>query len=158
MQDLVKIVSKALRIQGKRLVTAESCTGGMFSAALTDQAGSSDIFERGFITYSNDAKMDHLSVKKETLETYGAVSTETASEMANGALENSKADIAVSITGIAGPGGGSPEKPVGCVCFGIAAHNMETLTYSHIFPGDRKKIRENACIFALEKLIKILNL
>ena len=102
------------------LATAESCTGGMIAAALTDIAGSSRVFDRGFVTYSNDAKQDMLGVTSETLATFGAVSSATAKEMAFGALSNSRADIAVSVTGIAGPSGGTPDKPVGLVWFGIA--------------------------------------
>src|SRR5687768_7710588 len=99
------------------LVTAESCTGGWVAQAVTSVAGSSDWFERGFVTYSNDAKHDLLGVRKKTLDAHGAVSEETAREMAQGALARSKGTLAVAITGVAGPGGGSREKPVGMVCF-----------------------------------------
>lgn len=102
------------------LATAESCTGGLIAGALTDIAGSSDVVDRGFVTYSNDAKMEMLGVREATLAAHGAVSRETALEMATGALAHSKAGIALSVTGVAGPGGGSAEKPVGLVWFGLA--------------------------------------
>lgn len=107
------------RSQGAKITTAESCTGGMVAVALTDIAGSSDVFERGFVTYSNAAKTDMLSVSAATLTTFGAVSEPVAAEMANGALSHSNATLAISITGIAGPGG-SDHKPEGRVCFGLA--------------------------------------
>jgi nicotinamide-nucleotide amidase len=110
----------ALRARGWRCATAESCTGGLVSALLTAIPGSSDVVDRGFVTYSNDAKREMLDVRDATLATHGAVSAATAAEMARGALAHSRADIAVAITGIAGPGGGSPEKPVGLVVFAAA--------------------------------------
>lgn len=120
-------VLSAARKAGLRIATAESCTGGMLSAALTAVAGSSDIFERGFVTYSNAAKQELLGVRLKTLETYGAVSEETAREMALGALTHSHADLAVSITGVAGPGG-SDHKPEGRVCFGLAREGHALIT------------------------------
>ncbi|MCB1367497.1 MAG: CinA family protein [Rhodobacteraceae bacterium] len=125
-------MSKAARIldlaraQGKRITTAESCTGGMVAAALTDIAGSSDVFDCGYVTYSNAAKMRLLGVRPETLERFGAVSEECAAEMAEGALAGSGVDIAVSVTGIAGPGG-SEFKPEGRVCFAAAAKGRATV-------------------------------
>ena len=113
--DLIDTARKA----GAMIATAESCTGGMIAAALTDIAGSSDVFDRGFVTYSNAAKQDMLGVRAETLRDFGAVSVETAAEMATGALARSAATVAVSVTGIAGPGG-SDHKPEGRVCFGLA--------------------------------------
>ena len=112
-------VLDAARASGAMIATAESCTGGMIAAALTDIAGSSDVFDRGFVTYSNAAKQDMLGVRAETLRDFGAVSAETAAEMAVGALARSAATVAISVTGIAGPGG-SDHKPEGRVCFGIA--------------------------------------
>ena len=120
VRKLAEDVLSRCRAKGLMLATAESCTGGMIAAALTDIAGSSAVVDRGFVTYSNEAKMEMIGVHAETLAAHGAVSEETATEMAAGALTHSRAGIAVSVTGIAGPDGGSPEKPVGLVCFGIA--------------------------------------
>ncbi len=118
-------VLQAARYWGVTIATAESCTGGMISAALTDVAGSSDVFDRGFVTYSNEAKMQMLGVRHATLEAHGAVSEAVAREMAEGALDHSTATLAVSVTGIAGPGG-SEFKPEGRVCFGLAQAGRET--------------------------------
>ena len=118
-------VLQAARYWGVSIATAESCTGGMISAALTDVAGSSDVFDRGFVTYSNEAKMQMLGVRHETLQAHGAVSEDVAREMAEGALEHSTATLAVAVTGIAGPGG-SEFKPEGRVCFGLARAGRET--------------------------------
>jgi nicotinamide-nucleotide amidase len=142
----------AYRKRGLRIATAESCTGGMIAAALTDVAGSSDVFERGFVTYSNDAKQELIAVPPTILATHGAVSAETADAMARGALARSRADVAISVTGVAGPGGGSAEKPVGLVWFGVARKFGENLTVSEIFPGDRAAIRQAAVARALELL------
>lgn len=143
------------RSKNIRIATAESCTGGMVSAALTDIAGSSDVFDRGFVTYSNDAKISMLSVAPETLRAYGAVSEEIAKEMAEGALRHANAQLAVSITGIAGPGG-SEFKPEGRVCFGIATPDhcqTETLEFGAL---GRAKVRQAACLHALALLHKKL--
>ncbi|MEZ5883744.1 MAG: CinA family protein [Paracoccaceae bacterium] len=144
----------AARAAGLRIATAESCTGGMVSAALTDVAGSSDVFERGFVTYSNAAKTDMLEVRAETLAAHGAVSEEVAREMAEGALRRSLADLAVSVTGIAGPGG-SEFKPEGRVCFGLAQKGRPTRTETVEFgaPG-RDKVRRAARDHALGLLAK----
>lgn len=123
----------ACRKAGIMAATAESCTGGMIAAAITDIAGSSDVFDRGFITYSNEAKMEMLSVSPQTLKIHGAVSHETAQEMASGALAKSRAGIALAVTGIAGPGGGSADKPVGLVWFGIAVKGQPAVAQSRIF-------------------------
>lgn len=141
MQDLVKTLSKTLREKGLVLVTAESCTGGLIASALTDLAGSSSIFDRGFVTYSNQAKIDMLDVDKKTLDNFGAVSAETAIEMAKGALNASQGDIAVSVTGIAGPDGGTQDKPVGTVFIGIAAKNAAPYAEKNQFSGSRHEIR-----------------
>jgi nicotinamide-nucleotide amidase len=138
----------AARAAGLRIATAESCTGGLVAAALTDIAGSSDVFDQGFVTYSNAAKEAMLGVSAETLAAHGAVSEEVAREMAEGALANSGADIAVSVTGIAGPGG-SEFKPEGRVCFGLARRDAQTRTETVEFgaPGRavvRAKSREHA--------------
>jgi nicotinamide-nucleotide amidase len=114
-----------MRARGLKLVTAESCTGGLIAALLTEIPGSSDVFERGFVTYSNEAKAEALGVDMALIEKHGAVSAQVARAMATGALVHSKADIAITVTGVAGPGGGSQEKPVGLVFFGIAERNSE---------------------------------
>ena len=139
-----------------KLVTAESCTGGGLAEILTRLPGSSAWFERGFVTYSNESKQEILSVPIETLEQFGAVSEETASAMAKGALENSRADYSVAITGIAGPGGGSEEKPVGTVCFAWYGRNEGGSTAHICFDGDRLKVREQACMLAMQGLIDLL--
>jgi nicotinamide-nucleotide amidase len=118
--DLAEKILRKARGLGLKIATAESCTGGLVAAALTSIAGSSDVFERGFVTYSNEAKEDMLGVERALLEHHGAVSAETAVAMAEGALKHSRAHISVAITGIAGPDGGSPEKPVGLVYFAAA--------------------------------------
>lgn len=134
------------------VATAESCTGGLVSAALTSIAGSSAVVERGFVTYSNQAKADMLGVPMALIEQWGAVSAEVAAAMAAGALERSLAHMAVSITGIAGPGGASPGKPVGLVHFALARHDVPPLTLHRIFNGDRDAVRLAAALFALELL------
>ncbi len=153
-QQLAEHVLAEARKHGLKIATAESCTGGMVSAALTDIAGSSDVFERGFVTYSNESKQAMLGVSAETIAAHGAVSTETARAMAEGAIRNSFADIAVAITGVAGPGGGSAEKPVGLVCFAIARKGKETLDSRQQFTDDgRTAIRQYATRLALEMLL-----
>jgi len=118
-------VVEANRAAGRRLAVAESCTGGLVSAALTEIPGSSDVFEAGFVTYSNAAKIHELKVSEEVVETFGAVSVATAWAMARGMLAASEADVAVAITGVAGPGGGSPSKPVGTVVFALAERDAD---------------------------------
>lgn len=142
---------KACRARGEKLVTAESCTGGLVSAALTAVAGSSDVVERGFVTYSNAAKMQMLGVRAETLEAHGAVSEDVAAEMAAGALQHADADIAVSITGIAGPGG-SDHKPEGRVCFGLATPEATVTCLVEFGALGRGKVRKKATKFALRAL------
>lgn len=149
--SLAEDVLNAAKAKSIRIATAESCTGGMVFAALTDIAGSSAVMERGFITYTNDAKIEMLGVSPDTLDAVGAVSEEVAAEMAKGALKHSKADIAVSITGIAGPGG-SEFKPEGRVCFGIKS-KTETLTETVEFGAlGRKNVRVAAQNHALSML------
>ena len=153
-QQLAERVLAEARKHGLKIATAESCTGGMVSAALTDIAGSSDVFERGFVTYSNESKQAMLGVTAETIAAHGAVSTETARAMAEGAIRNSRADIAVAITGVAGPGGGSAEKPVGLVCFAIARKDKSTLDRRQQFTDrGRTAIRQDAMRMALEMLL-----
>jgi nicotinamide-nucleotide amidase len=157
MHSLVEELSLLLLDKNMRLVTAESCTGGMIAAAMTDRAGSSALFDRGFVTYSNESKMEELGVSAATIETHGAVSERTALEMARGALEHSHADIALSVTGIAGPGGGSAEKPVGLVYIGIAKRNRDPISVRTIFDGNRAEIRQQTVIKALTLLITTLS-
>jgi nicotinamide-nucleotide amidase len=140
------------RAAGLRLATAESCTGGLVAGALTAIAGSSDVVERGFVTYSNAAKTELLGVPAELIVAEGAVSEPVARRMAEGALAHSAADLAVSVTGIAGPGGGSAEKPVGLVWFGLARRGAATRTLRQVFPGDRGTVRAAAVAQALALL------
>lgn len=153
MADLAARVVAANRAQGLMVAAAESCTGGLVAAALTEVPGSSAVLDRGFVTYSNAAKHEQLGVDAETLAGFGAVSVETARAMAEGALANSHAQIAVSITGIAGPDGGSPSKPVGTVVFGLARRDHETSTMVQHFSGDRAAVRAQATLAALELLL-----
>jgi len=146
--------------RGYLLVTAESCTGGLLGAAMTAIAGSSQWYERGFISYSNAAKITHLRVSPQTLDRHGAVSEATAMEMAQGALAcTPAAHLALSTTGIAGPGGASPGKPVGMVCFGFAYRRDGGATahaQTQVFSGDRSQVRQAAVTFALQEAIRML--
>ena len=159
--DIFKLAEKVIAenlAAGRKIVTAESCTGGLVSAALTEIAGSSAVFERGFITYSNDAKMEMLGVSSEMIETFGAVSIATAWSMAQGALDRTDADIAVAISGVAGPGGGSDLKPVGTVVFAVAEKGKDpddTVAERLNFGEDksRAEIRHAATIQALKLLL-----
>jgi nicotinamide-nucleotide amidase len=135
-----------------RIATAESCTGGLVAARLTDIPGSSDVVERGFVTYSNEAKTEMLGVPTALLQQYGAVSAQVARSMAEGALAHARADVAVSITGIAGPAGATPGKPVGLVYLAIARRGAETKVERQQFAGDRRAVREGAALRALELL------
>ena len=139
------------------LATAESCTGGGVGEAITRTAGSSAWFDRGFVTYSNDAKVDLLGVKQETLGSHGAVSEAVAREMALGALHQSVADIAVAVTGVAGPGGGTAAKPVGLVWFAWTSLNGVVRTKFEVFGGDRAAIREQAVLEALKGLVALVS-
>lgn len=144
--DIVEAAEELLeryRAAGRQLVTAESCTGGLIAGALTEIAGSSDVVERGFVTYSNASKSELLGVAESTLAEFGAVSGETARAMAEGALAASHAQIALSVTGVAGPGGGSPEKPVGLVWFGLAKQDEPAFAQSdrQLFSGTRSEVR-----------------
>ncbi|MFY9326606.1 MAG: nicotinamide-nucleotide amidase [Georgfuchsia sp.] len=154
---LSRQVGEMLQKTGLSLTTAESCTGGWIAEVITRTAGSSGWFECGFITYSNAAKTQLLGVAAATLEACGAVSEETAAEMAFGALQHSMASVALSVTGIAGPDGGSLDKPVGTVCFGWCRRNAKPRTATRHFAGDRESIRRQAMIFALEELLQQLD-
>ncbi len=130
------------RARGLKIATAESCTGGLIAATLTAIAGSSDVVERGFVTYSNEAKADLLGVPAELIAAHGAVSEPVARAMALGAVALSAADVALSVTGVAGPGGGSAEKPVGLVFIGAARRGGDVRVERCLFPGDRASVRE----------------
>jgi len=149
---LAQSVLDACRARGWRLATAESCTGGLVAGALTATAGSSDVVERGFVTYSNEAKSELLGVPPETIAAHGAVSAETTAAMAKGAIARAPVDLAVSVTGIAGPGGATATKPVGLVLIGLARRDGSCRTESRIFSGDRSAIRWAALEVALELL------
>lgn len=149
-------VGAILQTQGRVLATAESCTGGWIAKAITDIPGSSLWFERGFVTYSNEAKRDLLGVRETTLKAYGAVSAETVAEMAVGALAHSCADVAVAVSGIAGPDGGSPDKPVGTVWLGWAVRSGATHTRHYAFSGDREAVRRQAVFAALEGVLDVI--
>jgi len=153
---LATLVGTRLKARGFMLATAESCTGGWVAQALTAISGSSDWFERGFVTYSNAAKEDMLGVSPQTLERHGAVSEQTASEMAAGALAHSRADIALAITGIAGPSGGTPDKPVGMVCFAWAAKDRPPVCSTRQLTGDREAVRRQAVMAALQGVLEQL--
>jgi nicotinamide-nucleotide amidase len=143
-------------IKNKLIVsTAESCTGGWVAKVLTDIAGSSASFERGFVTYSNDSKQDMLGVKAQTLQKYGAVSEQTVMEMAQGALKNSRASLSMAVSGIAGPSGGSEEKPVGTVWFAWSKEGQTTTTQVHHFAGDRESVRLQSVKQAILGLIQL---
>ena len=158
--ELSQAVATTLLNRGWRIALAESCTGGLVSATLTELPGSSDWFERGYVTYSNQAKTECLEVPSVTIESFGAVSEPVAKAMAEGARKMAGVNVAISITGIAGPAGGSTEKPVGTVCFAwaIKGNNAVDLTICKTkhFEGDRHRIRVQACEYALCKLLTLL--
>ncbi len=148
---------KTLSQYGLKLVTAESCTGGGVGQAITDISGSSNWYDRGFITYSNQAKIEMLGISETTLDQHGTVSEQTAKEMLIGALNNSRAQIGVSITGIAGPSGGTEQKPIGMVCFAWGKQDNLMYSETHYFDGDRAAIRHQSIIVALEGIIDLVN-
>jgi len=154
---LAAALGDALWRRGLHVAAAESCTGGLIAGAITDVAGSSGWFDRGFVTYSNDAKVEMLGVRAETLAVHGAVSEATASEMAAGALAHCRADLAVAVTGIAGPGGGTVAKPVGTVCFAWARRGGSVDTATQRFSGDRAAVRAATVRAALQGLLDRLN-
>jgi nicotinamide-nucleotide amidase len=156
LNGLAAELGEKLRARGWMLATAESCTGGWVGQLITALPGSSHWYERGFITYANIAKQEMLGVPAETLETHGAVSEETASAMAAGALKHSHAQATLAISGIAGPGGGTPQKPVGLVCYGWALADGTRLSSTCRLDGDREEIRSRAVAAALRGLIDLL--
>ena len=157
LTDFAAQLGRALQAREWKLTTAESCTGGWVAKVLTDIAGSSAWFERGFVTYSDAAKQDSLGVRTATLKDFGAVSEQTAREMASGALAHSQADVALAITGIAGPGGGSMDKPVGLVWFAWARRSGALRTAQQQFSGDREAVRRQAVVAALQGVLCVFN-
>ncbi len=157
LSTLATLVGTRLKAHARLLVTAESCTGGWIAQAVTAVAGSSEWFERGYVTYSNESKQELVGVQPATLVRYGAVSEETAREMAAGALAASRASVAVAVTGVAGPSGGSAEKPVGMVCFSWAVHGGVTKSETCRFAGDRGEVRRQSVVRALQGLIEVLD-
>ncbi|AMK77451.1 MULTISPECIES: CinA family protein [Methylomonas] len=153
---LAEALGTRLRTLNLCLALAESCTGGGIAKAITDVPGSSGWFDRGFVTYSNDAKIDMLGVKPETLATVGAVSEETALAMAAGALTHSNADVALAVTGIAGPDGGTPVKPVGTVFVAWQIRGAIGVCLKKQFSGDRQSIRQQVTLFCLQQLLHVL--
>ncbi|MDP3482507.1 MAG: nicotinamide-nucleotide amidase [Sulfuricella sp.] len=154
--ELAEQVGMALKTRAMMLATAESCTGGWVGEAVTAVPGSSDWFDRGFITYSNEAKREMLGVAESTLATYGAVSDQTVREMAFGALKNSRAQAALAISGIAGPSGGSAEKPVGTVWIAWTFANGAVVSEKRVFAGGRREVRQQAVERALHGLLECL--
>jgi nicotinamide-nucleotide amidase len=156
LTTLATLVGAKLKARGRMLATAESCTGGWVAQAVTAIAGSSEWFERGFVTYSDSAKQEMLGVSERTLAAHGAVSEPTAREMAAGALAHSRAQVAVAITGVAGPSGGTAQKPVGMVCFAWAvAGTLQAETRR--FDGDRESVRRQSVMVALQGLLELLD-
>jgi nicotinamide-nucleotide amidase len=153
LDRIARRVGEQLKAKGLVLATAESCTGGWVAQAVTAVAGSSEWFDRGFVTYSNDAKREMLGVRAETLDRHGAVSEETAREMAAGALAASRAQLAVAITGIAGPAGGTAQKPVGVVCFAWARRGVPIESATQRFDGDREAVRRQSVLFGLQGVL-----
>lgn len=156
VQTAAQEIVAAFRAAGTTLTTVESCTGGMVGAAVTGVAGASNMYDRGFITYTNESKAELVGVPAALIETHGAVSEQVARAMAEGGLAHGAADIAVAITGIAGPGGGSPEKPVGLVHIAAARRGGETRHERFVFPGDRDAVRESAAEAALRMALALL--
>ena len=155
MNELARKLGEALKAKGLKLATAESCTGGWVAMALTAIPGSSDWFERGYVSYSNAAKREDLGVAEETLRQHGAVSEEVAREMAAGAIRRARAQVALAITGVAGPAGGSADKPVGLVCFAWA-HGSKMASETRRFDGDRESVRRQSVLHALERVLELL--
>jgi nicotinamide-nucleotide amidase len=157
LQSLAAALAERLVDAGEMLSTAESCTGGWVAKICTDLPGSSAWFERGFVTYTNEAKQEMLCVSSETLARYGAVSEQTVAEMATGALARSRAQLSLSISGIAGPGGASAEKPLGTVCFAWARRGGAVTSERQRFDGDREQVRRQAVAHALKGALEQLD-
>jgi nicotinamide-nucleotide amidase len=157
ISTLAVLVGTRLNARCLMLATAESCTGGWVSMAVTSVAGSSEWFERGFVTYSNEAKEQLLGVAASTIALHGAVSEAVAREMAQGALHHSRAQLALAVTGVAGPGGGAPGKPVGTVCFAWAGPDAKLASVTRHFEGDREQVRRQSVIAALQGLLQAID-
>lgn len=156
LQSLAQAVGAVLQERNLLLTAAESCTGGWLAQVVTSIAGSSSWFERGFVTYSNQAKSEMLGVRESTLQRYGAVSEPTVLEMAQGAINNSQAAVSVAISGIAGPGGGTEQKPIGTVCIAWSRRGGTTQVESFLFSGDRTEVRRQAVVKALQGVLHII--
>ena len=156
LYQLAECVGAALKAKGMMMATAESCTGGWIAQAVTAVPGSSEWFERGFVTYTYISKREMLGVKSETLDAHGAVSEQTVREMTAGALERSHAQVAVSVSGTAGPSGGTPQKPLGTVCIGWGAKDGALQSATKHFDGDREAVRRQAVVFALERVLELV--
>ncbi len=156
LTDLAQAVGERLSKREMMLVTAESCTGGWVAQEVTAVPGSSGWFERGFVTYTNVAKQEMLGVSLNTLEQHGAVSEETVREMAQGALQHSHAQVALAVSGVAGPSGGSMVKPVGTVCFGWAKRGAQPVSRRMHFSGDREAVRRQAVVYVLRGVLDLL--
>ena len=156
LYDLAERVGRALEKREFMLATAESCTGGWVAEAITMVPGSSAWFERGFVTYTYISKREMLGVGGDTLERHGAVSEEVVREMAEGAIARSHAQVAIAVSGVAGPSGGTPDKPVGTVCFAWALRRERVETATRHFAGDRESVRRQAVVFALERVLQSL--
>lgn len=155
IHDLARKLVDSFKAKNMKVATAESCTGGLIAAALTEIPGSSSVLERGFITYSNEAKSEQLGIPAGLIEAQGAVSAEVAEAMAQGALQHSRADVAVAVTGIAGPSGGTPVKPVGLVYIGLATRDGMVFHYKCGFKGDREEIRLQSVKEAFQLVISL---
>lgn len=156
LQQLSRKLGHELKPKRLKLAVAESCTGGMLSEVITGVSGSSKWFDRGFVVYSNQAKQEMLNVPEAMLKQFGAVSRQVVGAMARAALMNSHADVSIAITGIAGPSGGTKEKPVGLIWFGFLANGARVKTYHRYFKGSRESVRQQAVKFALEKLSDLI--
>ena len=156
--EMVERLAALLLARDLKVVVAESCTGGGIAQAMTDTSGSSRWFERGYVVYSNDSKKELLGVSEDTLRGFGAVSEQSAGEMAVGALHNSHAQISVAVTGVAGPDGGSDEKPAGLICFGWSMRSELTKTASLIFQGNRYVVRQQATRMAIQGLLDLIEI
>jgi nicotinamide-nucleotide amidase len=156
LHEVTQALARVLKKNNWHLSTAESCTGGMVAASITELAGSSEWFERGYVTYSNQSKSEDIDVSQNLIEQHGAVSDQVARAMALGAKQNSGSDLSLSITGIAGPTGGSPEKPIGTVCFAWILANDQIVSETKHFEGNRQQIRQQACDFSLRKLLSLV--
>ncbi len=157
LKQLATHLNQRLASRGLQMASAESCTGGWIAKAMTDVSGSSCCFERAFVTYSNEAKQEMLGVSAATLESHGAVSEAVVREMVQGALDRSRADLAVAVSGIAGPGGGTEDKPVGTVWLAWAGTDVDTITSLEQFSGNREEVRYSSAMTALQGLLNLID-